>query len=96
MPTYEYQCNNCHHAFELMQKISEDPIKKCPECGKLTVIRLVSAAGFQLKGTGWYVTDFKNKGQPKAAVQESDTSAPSVDKKTEPAAESSKPKGDDN
>ncbi|ARB91177.1 FmdB family zinc ribbon protein [Legionella longbeachae] len=61
MPIYEYQCTSCHHHFDLMQKISDDPIKQCPVCYKDTVVKLVSAAGFQLKGTGWYATDFKNK-----------------------------------
>ena len=61
MPIYEYQCTSCHHHFDLMQKISDEPIKECPKCTKLTVIKLISAAGFQLKGTGWYATDFKNK-----------------------------------
>lgn len=62
MPIYEYQCTNCHHHFDLMQKISDEPAKQCPECNKDTLTKLVSAAGFQLKGTGWYATDFKNKG----------------------------------
>lgn len=62
MPIYEYQCTSCHHHFDLMQKISDPPETLCPECSKHTVIKLVSAAGFQLKGTGWYATDFKNKG----------------------------------
>lgn len=61
MPIYEYECTSCHHHFDLMQKISEEPIKQCPECAQHTVIKLISAAGFQLKGTGWYATDFKNK-----------------------------------
>lgn len=61
MPIYEYQCTNCHHHFDLMQKISDEPVTQCPECGNNTVIKLISAAGFQLKGTGWYATDFKNK-----------------------------------
>ncbi len=61
MPIYEYECASCHHHFDLMQKISDDPIKQCPVCGKETVTKLISAAGFQLKGTGWYATDFKNK-----------------------------------
>lgn len=65
MPIYEYQCKNCHHQFELIQKISDKPETKCPECHKDTAEKMVSAAGFQLKGTGWYVTDFKNK--PNAA-----------------------------
>lgn len=61
MPIYEYQCASCHHAFDLIQKMSDEPIKQCPHCSKDTAIRLVSAAGFQLKGTGWYETDFKTK-----------------------------------
>ncbi|WP_133129355.1 FmdB family zinc ribbon protein [Legionella yabuuchiae] len=67
MPIYEYECSNCHHLFDLMQKISDVPEKQCPKCLMNTAERLVSAAGFQLKGTGWYVTDFKNKGQPKSS-----------------------------
>lgn len=64
MPIYEYQCANCHHKFELIQKISAEPAKQCPECLMNTAERLVSAPGFQLKGTGWYATDFKDKGKP--------------------------------
>lgn len=60
MPIYEYSCANCHHQFDVLQKISDDPIKICPQCQYNSVTKLVSAAGFQLKGTGWYVTDFKN------------------------------------
>lgn len=66
MPIYEYQCSACRHEFDCLQKVNERPLTHCPECHQQTVIRLVSAAGFQLKGTGWYVTDFKNKGQEKA------------------------------
>jgi len=65
MPIYEYQCSACHHAFDALQKVSDDPIKQCPECSKNTAVKLVSAAGFQLKGTGWYETDFKNKPKSK-------------------------------
>lgn len=61
MPIYEYECTSCHHHFDVLQKISDDPEKKCPSCHQETAIKLVSAAGFQLKGTGWYATDFKNK-----------------------------------
>lgn len=64
MPIYEYKCNNCGHEYEIIQKISDTPDKKCPSCSKMEAVRLVSAAGFQLKGTGWYETDFKNKGKP--------------------------------
>ncbi len=66
MPIYEYQCATCGHQLEAMQKISEESLKKCPECGKDTLQKLISAAGFQLKGTGWYATDFRNKGKPEA------------------------------
>lgn len=69
MPIYEYQCSTCHHQFDVIQKISDEPIKKCPECHKETAVKLVSAAGFQLKGSGWYVTDFKNKNTNTASKQ---------------------------
>lgn len=60
MPLYEYRCLKCQKDFEFLQKISEKPKTKCPKCaGKLK--KLVSESGFQLKGTGWYVTDFKDK-----------------------------------
>lgn len=61
MPIYEYECTSCHHQFDLLQKISDEPIKLCPHCHKDTAIKQVSAPGFQLKGTGWYATDFKDK-----------------------------------
>jgi putative FmdB family regulatory protein len=59
MPFYEYQCKNCGHDLEAMQKISEPPLKKCPHCGKSQLQRLMSAPVFRLKGGGWYETDFK-------------------------------------
>ena len=68
MPIYEYQCSNCHHTFDLIEKMSDQPAKICPACSKETAVRLVSAAGFQLKGTGWYATDFKTKGQPEKST----------------------------
>lgn len=61
MPIYEYACASCHHHFECIQKMDALPVTQCPNCSKDGAERLVSAAGFQLKGTGWYVTDFKNK-----------------------------------
>ena len=79
MPIYEYQCTGCHHELELMQKINDEPAKKCPQCFESTLIRLISAAGFQLKGTGWYATDFKDKGKPPAKSEKSD-SAPAAEK----------------
>src|SRR6185436_8466153 len=60
MPIYEYRCNSCGHQQEFLQRMSDAPLKKCPECGKRTFNKMLNAAGFQLKGTGWYATDFKN------------------------------------
>lgn len=61
MPTYEYQCSACGHLFEVFQKISDLPIETCPDCQGNTVKKLLSPSGFQLKGTGWYATDFRTK-----------------------------------
>lgn len=60
MPIYEYQCKNCAHALETIQKISDKPLRKCPECGKSALEKLISATAFRLKGDGWYETDFKS------------------------------------
>lgn len=61
MPIYEYQCRNCHHTLDALQKVDAEPLVQCPACQQNGLQRLVSAAGFQLKGNGWYVTDFKDK-----------------------------------
>lgn len=58
MPIYEYECSNCHHQFELIQRINDAVIQQCPQCYQETVIRLVSPSSFRLKGTGWYATDY--------------------------------------
>ena len=60
MPFYDYRCEACGHELEVMQKISDAPLLECPECGEKTLVKLVSAAGFRLKGGGWYETDFKS------------------------------------
>ena len=60
MPLYEYQCETCHHQFEVRQKISDPVIDKCIQCGH-AVRKLISASGIMFKGTGWYVTDYSNK-----------------------------------
>lgn len=60
MPFYEYQCQACGAQVEVMQKITDAPLKKCPECGKSRLVKLVSAPVFRLKGGGWYETDFKS------------------------------------
>jgi len=76
MPIYEYQCEQCGHHFEMIQKITDSPVKQCPVCLQDTAKKLVSAAGFQLKGSGWYETDFKNKGKP-GEVKKSDSKSQS-------------------
>ncbi len=65
MPIYEYRCEACGFQKEFLQRISDAPLKDCPKCGKSSLAKMVTAAGFQLKGSGWYATDFKNKGGTK-------------------------------
>jgi putative FmdB family regulatory protein len=71
MPIYEYRCSECGFQSEYLQKVSEPPMTVCPSCAKSTFQKLLSAAGFQLKGSGWYATDFKN-GSAKPAESKSD------------------------
>jgi len=66
MPIYEYRCDDCGHQADHLQKVSEKPLAKCPACGKKAYKKLLSAAGFQLKGSGWYATDFKTAGKKPA------------------------------
>lgn len=63
MPIYEYRCSDCQHELEILQKVSDAPLTTCPECASDGLVKKVSAAGFRLKGGGWYETDFKSKGQ---------------------------------
>jgi putative FmdB family regulatory protein len=65
MPIYEYECGACGERREFIQKFSDSPKRKCPECGALKLKRLISAAAFHLKGNGWYVTDFRDQGKKK-------------------------------
>jgi len=60
MPFYEYRCDACNHNFEALQKISDDALVDCPACNQPSLKKLISAAGFRLKGQGWYETDFKS------------------------------------
>ena len=69
MPIYEYRCDTCGFQKDHLQKLSDAPLTTCPECGKETYNKLLSAAGFQLKGSGWYATDFKG-GNSAPACQE--------------------------
>jgi putative FmdB family regulatory protein len=76
MPIYEYRCGNCGFEKEYLQKLADPAITDCPACGKPQMAKLVSAAGFQLKGTGWYATDFKGNG--KAAKPSTDNGGDSA------------------
>jgi putative FmdB family regulatory protein len=70
MPIYEYQCQKCAHHLEALQKISDKPLRECPECGKHTLKRLMSAPMFRLAGSGWYETDFKSDNEQKRNLAE--------------------------
>lgn len=91
MPIYEYRCGSCGFQKEYLQRVSEPRLTDCPECGKATFNKLLSAAGFQLKGSGWYVTDFKN-GASKPKTDQAKAADPPVEtkkeEKSEPAASS--------
>ena len=67
MPIYEYRCESCGHQQEFLQKVGDAPLTVCTQCGKPSFAKMVTAAGFQLKGSGWYATDFKNSGGKPAA-----------------------------
>jgi putative FmdB family regulatory protein len=75
MPIYEYRCASCGHELEALQKLSDAPLTVCPACHRAELKKLVSAAGFQLKGSGWYVTDFRNSGAKPAAKDKPAASA---------------------
>jgi putative FmdB family regulatory protein len=86
MPIYEYRCSKCGFQDEYLQKVSEPPLKVCPSCGKAKFEKLLSAPGFQLKGSGWYATDFK--GGAKSAPAKGDAkSEPKGEAKAESKAE---------
>lgn len=70
MPIYAYKCSSCQFEQDVLQKISDQPLQVCPNCGAATFAKQLTAAGFQLKGSGWYATDFKGSGAPKPAKEE--------------------------
>ena len=70
MPFYEYECGACGHHLEAMQKLSDAPLRKCPDCGRQKLVRLISAPVFRLKGAGWYETDFKSEQEGKRNLAE--------------------------
>lgn len=73
MPIYEYRCMKCNNEFEAMQKFSDAPLGKCPTCGGRAK-RLISRSSFQLKGSGWYLTDYAKKGSPRDSSESSSSS----------------------
>ncbi|MEM6576317.1 MAG: zinc ribbon domain-containing protein [Pseudomonadota bacterium] len=77
MPFYEYRCEECGHELEALQKISDEPLVDCPNCGASALRKLVSAAAFRLKGGGWYETDFKKDGKKNLAGDAAESSAKS-------------------
>lgn len=77
MPIYEYQCESCHHALEALQKLNDSPLVDCPACGKASLKKQISAAGFRLAGGGWYETDFKSGKKKNLAGDSSGGSASS-------------------
>ena len=84
MPIYEYRCSSCGHQQEFLQKVSDTPLTDCTACGKPTFSKMLTAAGFQLKGSGWYATDFKSK--PSATTAKADGAGgdkPAADAKSE-------------
>ena len=85
MPIYEYRCQECGHELEKLQRISDEPLTDCPSCGKAELRRLISAAGFRLKGAGWYETDFKkdNKRNLADGGGKEDSSSSSASAKTD-------------
>ncbi len=98
MPIYEYACKNCSHTLDALQKMSDEPLRDCPECGEAALKRLLSAPRFRLKGEGWYETDFKKDNQRNLAKGEGEPekkSAPKSNgkKDSKPAAAASKSDG---
>ena len=87
MPIYAYKCAECGHQMDVIRKVSDPPLTDCPSCGKPALVKQVTAAGFQLKGAGWYVTDFRDQGSGKkkdaAKPDEKVATDQSMDSKTE-------------
>jgi putative FmdB family regulatory protein len=83
MPIYAYKCESCGFAKDVLQKMSDDPLQDCPACAQSTFKKQLTAAGFQLKGSGWYATDFKGGNAP-AAAPSGDSPAPAVESATKP------------
>jgi len=94
MPIYAYRCASCGHAKDVLQKISDPPLSVCPACGAATFAKQVTAAGFQLKGSGWYATDFKGGTPAKKSDADGKTVTASGDgAKPDPGKSDTKPDG---
>jgi putative FmdB family regulatory protein len=92
MPTYEYACSKCGHHFEQFQSMRDEPLRKCPKCHKAALKRLIGGgAGLIFKGSGFYITDYKNKGMAKAASAESGGSKTDASPKTDGGAKADAP-----
>ncbi len=76
MPIYAYKCSACQHSLEALQKVADAPLTQCPECGAPALVKQLTAAGFQLKGSGWYVTDFRDGGVKPEAKGDAGGGAP--------------------
>jgi putative FmdB family regulatory protein len=88
MPIYEYQCAKCGHHLEALQRLSDKPLRECPECGRHSLKRLMSAPLFRLAGSGWYETDFKSdKEQKRNLVEKGEPEAPKAEAKADAKAE---------
>jgi len=85
MPIYAYKCAECGHGLDVIRKVLDPPLTECPNCGKPALVKQITAAGFHLKGGGWYVTDFRDGGSGK----KKDAGKPDEKAKTEQAADSS-------
>lgn len=81
MPFYEYRCDACGYEFEAMQKMGDQPLADCPQCSQPALVKLISAAGFRLKGGGWYETDFKKGGKKNLHESGEKIDAAKADKK---------------
>ena len=90
MPIYEYQCEACGYKLEKLQKMSDDPLKICPECSAPKLTKLVSAVAFRLKGSGWYETDFKNNNKKNVSEGDSKPSESSSPSESDSSGGSSK------
>jgi putative FmdB family regulatory protein len=91
MPIYAYKCASCGHAKDVLQKISDAPLSVCPACGAESFTKQLTAAGFQLKGSGWYVTDFRGGSGNSSSSSSDKAGEKSGDKAAEPAKTESKP-----